>query len=49
MNTETKGDHYVKIIIDIPKKLSKKEKELYEHLAKEAKLNIKPQPSGIFG
>jgi len=49
MNTETKGDHYVKIIIEIPKKLSKKEKELYEQLAKEAKLNIKPQPRGIFG
>jgi len=49
MNTDIKGDHYVKIIIDIPKKLSKKEKDLYEQLAKEAKLNIKPQPRGIFG
>jgi len=44
-----KGDLYVKIIIDTPKKLSKKERELYEELAKEAKLDIKPQNKGIFG
>ena len=44
-----KGDHYVKIIVDIPKKLSKKEKGLYEELTKESKLNIKPQNRGIFG
>ncbi len=33
-----KGDHYVKIIVDIPTKLSRKEKELYAELAKESKI-----------
>jgi DnaJ-class molecular chaperone len=36
-----KGNHYVKIVFDTPKKLSAKEQELYEGLAKEAKLNAK--------
>lgn len=49
VGTTTKGDHIVKIIVDTPKKLSKKEKELYEELVKEAKLDIKPQPKGLFG
>jgi len=44
-----KGDHLVKIKIDIPKKLSRKEKQLYEELVKESKLNIRPQNRGIFG
>jgi molecular chaperone DnaJ len=46
--TEVKGDHYVKIKVDIPKKLSKKEKQLYEELIKESKLDIKPQNKGFF-
>lgn len=33
-----KGDHYVKIIVEIPAKLSRKERELYVELAKEAKI-----------
>lgn len=41
LNTAQKGDHYLKIILDIPAKLNKKEKELYLELAKEAKLNLK--------
>lgn len=49
VNTTNKGDHYVKIKVDIPTKLSKKEKALYEDLVKESKLNIKPQSRGIFG
>ena len=49
VNTERKGDHHVKIIIEIPNKLSKREKELYEELTKESKLNIKPQSKGFFG
>jgi len=49
VGSEQKGDHLIKILIKIPTKLSKKEKELYEELSKEAKLNIKPQPKGIFG
>ncbi len=40
-----KGDHYVKVIVDIPKKLNKKEKELYLELAKEAKLKPKHKES----
>ena len=49
VGTTTKGDHYVKINVDVPKKLSKKERELYEELVKESKLNIKPQSKGLFG
>jgi len=36
-------------MVEVPKKLSKKEKELYEELVKEAQLNIKPQNKGLFG
>ena len=49
VGNDDKGDHYVKINVVTPKKLSKRERELYEELAKEAKLNIKPQSKGIFG
>lgn len=49
VNASTKGDHLVKVIIEIPRKLSRREKELYEALAKEAGLDIKPQNKGIFG
>jgi len=49
VGSSSKGDHIVKIIVDIPKKLSGKEKKLYEELAKEAKLDIDPQNKGIFG
>ncbi|MBI4235588.1 molecular chaperone DnaJ [Candidatus Peregrinibacteria bacterium] len=40
------GDHIIKIKIEIPKKLSKKQKELYEELATEVGLDIKK--SGLF-
>jgi molecular chaperone DnaJ len=49
VGTNGRGDHYVTVNIDIPTKLSRKERELYEELAKEAGLNIKPQNKGIFG
>ncbi len=49
LNTSLKGDHYIKIILDVPAKLTKKEKELYEELATEAKLNIKENKKGLFG
>ncbi len=49
VGTTTKGDHYVKINVEVPKKLSKRERELYDELAKESKLNIKPQSKGFFG
>jgi molecular chaperone DnaJ len=35
------GDHYVKVIVDIPLKITRKEKELYVQLAKEAGLTPK--------
>ncbi len=41
------GDHIVKINVEIPHKLSKKEKQLYADLATESGLNLKK--SGIFG
>jgi DnaJ-class molecular chaperone len=34
-----RGDHYVKINIEVPKKLSAKEKELYEQIARVTKFN----------
>lgn len=50
LNTEQRGDHYLKIILDVPHKLSKKEKELYAELAKEAKLDLKSGgKEGFFG
>jgi len=43
------GDHYVKIVVDIPNKINKKEQTLYEELAKEKGMNIDPQKkSGWF-
>ncbi len=49
VGTTHKGDHIIKIKINIPKKLSSKEKKLYDELVKESKLNIKPQSKGFFG
>ena len=40
VNYDTKGDLAISISIKIPKKLSKKEKELYTEIAKERKLNV---------
>ncbi len=45
---ERKGNHYVKIKIETPEKLSRKEKELYGELVSEAGLNIKPDDKGFF-
>jgi len=48
LNSSEKGDHLVTIIVDIPKKLNKKEKELFTELAKEA--GIEPtSKKGWFG
>ncbi len=49
VNASTRGDHFVRVIVDVPKNLGKKERELYKELAKEAGLDIKPQNKGIFG
>ena len=46
MGTDKRGDHLVKIKLAVPKKLSKKEKELYSELAESAGIDIKK--SGLF-
>lgn len=49
VGTSHKGDHHVKIIVDVPKKLSNKEKELYKQLIGLSGLAITPQNKGLFG
>lgn len=49
LNTEEKGDHIVTVRLRVPKRLSKKEKELYMDLAKESDIKITPQKRGLFG
>jgi molecular chaperone DnaJ len=41
LNSSEQGDHIVKILVTTPQKLSKKEKQLFEDLAKESGLKIK--------
>lgn len=41
INSSSLGDHLVKVKIDIPNKLSKREKEIYLDLAKESGLDVK--------
>lgn len=51
LNATGKGDHYVTVHIEIPKRLSSEEKEHYRALAKQAKLSAKSQKgffSGLF-
>ena len=43
----TFGNHIVEISVDIPKKISKAERNLYLELAKESGLDIKPGKSGL--
>jgi molecular chaperone DnaJ len=40
LHSEEKGDHYVKVNVVIPNKLSKKEKTLYQELAQETGLDL---------
>jgi molecular chaperone DnaJ len=40
IDRDAKGDLLIHIHIPMPKKLSKKERELYEEIAKERKLNV---------
>ena len=40
INSESKWDLFIKIILKIPKKLGKRERELYEEIAKEKKINV---------
>ncbi|MEZ4086744.1 MAG: molecular chaperone DnaJ [Candidatus Gracilibacteria bacterium] len=44
-----KGDHFVKIIVDIPSKISRKERDLYIELAGEAKLSTKGKKGFLKG
>lgn len=48
LREDERGDHFVKILVDIPTKLSRKEKELYAQLTKEAKLELKGLKDGLF-
>ncbi|MDD4351583.1 MAG: molecular chaperone DnaJ [Candidatus Gracilibacteria bacterium] len=48
VNSTQKGDHLVRITVDIPKKLSKAEKELYENLAELGGKKLKGK-KGLFG
>jgi molecular chaperone DnaJ len=43
LNKAAFGDHFVHVKVRIPKKLSKKEKQLYSEAVKEAGLNITPE------
>lgn len=47
ISDKSNGDHQVKIKIYTPKKISKKERELYLQLAEESGLEIKPGKSGL--
>lgn len=47
LRSDKMGDHFVKVNIKVPEKLSRKEKELYEELARESKVDIKE--SGFLG
>ncbi len=48
LKAEEKGDHYVKITVDIPGKLSKKERELYQQLALESGVKMKEGKDGFW-
>lgn len=43
-----RGDHFSKIDVKIPEKLSRKEKDLYAQIAEEGKIDVKKN-SGLFG
>ena len=46
LNTSGKGDEFVKVILETPGKLSKRERELFEQLAEEEK--TKKKRTGLF-
>ncbi len=48
LGREGKGDHYVKLIVDIPQKISKKERELYMQLATEKGIDVSDE-KGFLG
>lgn len=44
---EGRGDHFITIRVEIPEKLTKREREIFEELAKEKGLNLQPE-KGFF-
>lgn len=40
IESDSKGDLFIRLDIKVPKKLSRKERELYEEIAKEKKINV---------
>ncbi len=48
LRSDTLGDHKVTIHVKIPEKLSRKERELYEQLAKEAGVEVNKGGFGLF-
>ena len=49
LKSEEKGDLFARIIVEIPAKLSKKERALYEELTQETGLKLKKQKDGFWG
>ncbi len=47
-NSKSYGDQYVRIVVDVPKKLTSKQKELLVEFAKESGEDIKPGHRGFF-
>jgi molecular chaperone DnaJ len=47
LNSNEKGDHIVHIKVFVPKKISKKERDLYLQLAEESGIDVKPGKSGL--
>ncbi len=48
LGREGKGDHYVKVIVDIPQKISKKERELYLQMATDKQIDVSDE-KGFLG
>jgi molecular chaperone DnaJ len=47
LNRNTKGDLFVEVLVQVPKKLTKQQRELLEQLDELTKVENKPQKSGI--
>lgn len=49
LNSNQKGHHFAQVIVEIPTKLSRKEKDLYLQLAAAKGLEVKTGKDGLFG
>jgi molecular chaperone DnaJ len=47
LNRNVKGDLFVEVLVQVPKKLTKQQRELLEQLDELTKVENKPQKSGI--